>query len=52
MILKRILRIGWDEVDWTRMAQDRGQVAGCCEHGDEHLASTKRDEFYIYLTKY
>ena len=34
--------IGWVGVDSSDLAQDRKKWrAGCCEHGNEHLASIK-----------
>jgi hypothetical protein len=27
--------IGWGGMDWIDLAQDRGPVEGCCEHGNE-----------------
>jgi hypothetical protein len=27
--------IEWEGVDWIHLAQDRGPVAGSCEHGNE-----------------
>jgi hypothetical protein len=31
--------IGWDGVDWIDLAQDRDQVEGPCEHGNETWGS-------------
>jgi hypothetical protein len=33
--------IGWDGRDWIELAQDRDQVEGSCEHGDEPSGSLK-----------
>jgi hypothetical protein len=42
-ILKWIFK--WDGgMYWTHLAQDRGEVAGSCECGNEPLASIKRGE--------
>jgi len=30
---------GWEEVSWISVAQE--QVAGCCEHANEHSGSIK-----------
>jgi hypothetical protein len=35
--------VGWGGMDWVDMAQ--GQVAGCCECGNEPSGSIKRGEF-------
>jgi hypothetical protein len=37
--------IGFGDVDWIHWAQDRGQVAGSCEHGNEPSGSIKCGEF-------
>jgi hypothetical protein len=34
-------KIGWDDVNWIDLAQDRGPVKGSCEHGTEPSASMK-----------
>jgi hypothetical protein len=45
IILKWILK-RWDwGMDLTDLARDKGQVAGCCECGDEPLSSIKCREF-------
>jgi len=31
--------IGWVNVDWIYLVQDRGQMAGCCAHGNERTGS-------------
>jgi hypothetical protein len=33
--------IGWDGIDWIELAQDRDQLEGSCEHGDEPSGSLK-----------
>jgi hypothetical protein len=33
--------IGWDDMDWIYMAQDRDRWGGCCEHGNDSLVSIK-----------
>jgi hypothetical protein len=30
-------RLAWGGVDWIRLAQNEGPVAGCCECSDEPL---------------
>jgi hypothetical protein len=37
--------IGWKVEDWIYLDQDRGPVAGCCEHGNEPSGSIKGGEF-------
>jgi hypothetical protein len=37
--------IGFGDVDWIHLAQDRGQVAGSCEHDNESSVSIKCGEF-------
>jgi hypothetical protein len=29
--------IGWEDVEWVQLAQDRGRWGGCCKGGDEPL---------------
>jgi hypothetical protein len=36
-------------MDWINLAQDRGLVAGCYEHGNEPSGSVKCREFLDYL---
>jgi hypothetical protein len=49
IILKWILE-KWDGgMDWVDLAQDRGQVAGCCECGNEPSGAIKCGEFVEYL---
>jgi hypothetical protein len=31
--------IEWDGMDWIYLAQDRAQLGGSCEHGNERLGS-------------
>jgi hypothetical protein len=33
--------IGWGDMDWMDLAQDRGPVEGPCEHDNEPSGSTK-----------
>jgi len=40
-----VREIGWECVDWIYLAQDKGPVAGCCEHGNEPSGSIKGREF-------
>ena len=35
----------WEVVEWIDVAQDRGQVAGCCEDGYEPSGSIKCGDF-------
>jgi hypothetical protein len=37
--------VGWEVVDWIHLAQDKGPMAGCCEHGKKLLGSKKGGEF-------
>jgi hypothetical protein len=37
-----------DGVDWFDLTQRGGQVAGCCEHGNEHSDSIE----YVELLNY
>ena len=37
--------VGRDCGDWMELAQDRGQVAGACEYGNELRGSVKCGEF-------
>jgi hypothetical protein len=34
------------------MAQDKGQVAECCDEGDEHLGSVQFGEIFDHLRNY
>jgi len=36
--------------NWIHMAQDRGQIAGSCEHSNEPAGYLKGGEFFDYLT--
>jgi hypothetical protein len=36
--------VGWG-MDWIELAQARGQVAGCCEYGNEPSGSIKCGKF-------
>jgi len=36
-------------VDWMHLAQDKGPVVGCCEHGKELSGSMKGGSFFEYL---
>jgi len=40
-----VREVGWEGVDWIHLAQDRGPVAGSCEHGNELSLSIKGVEF-------
>jgi hypothetical protein len=33
--------VGWGDVDWIGLAQDKGQVESSCEFGNEHSGSMK-----------
>jgi hypothetical protein len=37
--------LGWEGVDWIDLAQDKGQLAGCCECGIEFSDVIKCGEF-------
>jgi hypothetical protein len=45
-----LAEIGWEGVDWMRLAQE--PVAGCCEHGNEPSGPIKGGEFLDYLSDY
>jgi hypothetical protein len=30
-----LIEVVWGGLDWIYLAQDRGPVEGCCEHGNE-----------------
>jgi hypothetical protein len=36
---------GWVGMDWIYLVQDRGQMMGCCEHGNERTGSAVFGEF-------
>jgi hypothetical protein len=36
-----LVEVGWGDVDWIGLAQDRGQVESSCEFGDELPGSIK-----------
>jgi hypothetical protein len=38
-----LTEIGWDDMDWTDLAQvtDQGPVEASCGHGNEHSSSIK-----------
>jgi hypothetical protein len=42
--------IGFGDVDWIHLAQDKVQVAGSCEHGNEPSGSIKCGEFLEQLS--
>jgi hypothetical protein len=45
--VKMVLReIGIDEANWIRVAEDRVQVAGFYEHGNELSGSIKKARFF------
>jgi hypothetical protein len=41
--------VGWDDVDWIDLAQDKGPVEGSCEHGNKLLGSIKCWVFLEWL---
>jgi hypothetical protein len=41
--------IKWDGMDWIVLAQDRDQVGGSCEHGNEPSGSMKCWEVLEFL---
>ena len=44
--IKTYLReVGWGGMDWIELAQDRGQLAGTCECGNELWGAIKCGEF-------
>jgi hypothetical protein len=40
-----VVEIGWKNVDWMHLTQDRDQWWGCCEHSNEPSGSIKGREF-------
>jgi hypothetical protein len=40
-------KIGWQGMDWVRLSQDRDQLSGSCDHGNEPPGSTKDGECEI-----
>lgn len=36
-------------VDWINLAPDKGQMADCCDEGDEYWGSVKFGEVFDYL---
>jgi hypothetical protein len=40
-IKMNIQELGWNDMDWTDLAQVRGLLVGCCEHGNELSACVK-----------
>jgi hypothetical protein len=49
IIQKRIFRKWVGDMEWIDLAQDGGQVAGSCKHGNEPLGSIKYGEFLDLL---
>jgi len=45
----RLKRIVWEGVDLVDLAQDRGQVAHCCEHGKVPSGYIKYAKFLAWL---
>jgi hypothetical protein len=43
------MRLVWDGVDEFDLAQDRGKVAHCCEHGKVPLGYIKYAKFLAWL---
>ena len=41
--------VGWGDMDWIELAQDRDRGTGTCESGSEPSGSTKCEEFRDYL---
>jgi hypothetical protein len=39
--------LGINGANWIQLAQDRGPVAGFCEHGNEPSASIKKTEYFL-----
>jgi hypothetical protein len=46
IILKWTFKKQNGSVDWIDLAQNRGRVAGFCEHGNEPLYSVEYWEFF------
>jgi len=36
---------GLEGVEWIYLAPDRGNLGGCCEHGNEHCTFIKLGKF-------
>jgi hypothetical protein len=36
-----ISRTGWSDMDGIHLAQERNNLKGCCEHGNEHWSSNE-----------
>jgi hypothetical protein len=49
-IVKGYREIKWEVVDNCHFAQE-GQLAGCCEHGDEPWVSVKFGDLHEYIFK-
>jgi hypothetical protein len=47
-----ISEIGCEGVDWIHLAQNRGPLAGCCEHGNEPFGYIHGGEFLDKLSDY
>jgi hypothetical protein len=41
-----VREIGFGDVDWIHLAQDRGRWRASCEHGDEPSGSIKCGKFF------
>ena len=40
-----IKKVGWGGIDWIDLAQEKGQMAGACECGNELSGTLKCGEF-------
>jgi len=47
-----VSEIIWEVVEWIDVTQDRGQVAGCCEDGNEPSGSKKCGDFPNYEARF
>jgi hypothetical protein len=41
-----LIETEWEDTERIHLAEDREQVAGCCEHGNELSCSKKKWEIY------
>jgi len=42
--------IGWESVKWMHLVQNKGPVAGCCEHVNETSGPIKGEAFFDWLS--
>ena len=39
--------VGWEVAGWINLAREKGQVSGCCEHGNEFLDEVRTASFSL-----